>query len=114
MEDCIFCKIAAGETQTKFLHQDKEVVAFYDINPSAPTHVLVIPRRHIESLADVEEEDMLLVTRLISVASKLAREGGIAESGYRVVINSGREGGQVVPHLHLHLLGGRKLSNGLG
>ena len=111
MEDCIFCKIAAGEVQTKFLYQDEEVVAFPDINPAAPTHVLVIPHKHIKSLADVGEEDAPLVARLISVASKLARDGGIAESGYRVVINSGREGGH---HLHLHLLGGRKLSNGMG
>ena len=114
MEDCIFCRIAAGEVQAEFLYQDGEVVAFLDINPAAPTHVLIIPRRHVTSLADLKEEDTPLITRMISVANRLARDGGIAESGYRLVINSGKEGGQVVPHLHLHLLGGRKMSNGMG
>jgi len=112
--DCIFCQIAAGEIPTKLLYQDDEVVAFPDIHPAAPTHLLIIPRKHIESLVQLTEADTPLIGKMANTANKLAREGGIAESGYRVVINSGREGGQVVPHLHMHLLGGRKMSDGMG
>ena len=112
--DCIFCQIAAGEIPTRFLYQDDEVVAFPDINPSAPTHLLIVPRAHIESLAQLPDDETPLVGKMAKVANKLARDGGIADSGYRVVINSGREGGQVVPHLHMHLMGGRKMSNGMG
>ena len=112
--DCIFCKIIAGEIPAEFLYQDDEVVAFHDIHPAAPTHVLIIPKKHVESLARLSEAETPLIGRMVNVANKLARDGGIAESGYRVVINSGREGGQVVPHLHMHLLGGRQMSDGMG
>ena len=112
--ECIFCQIIAGKIPGEILYQDEEVVAFRDINPQAPTHLLVIPRKHIVSLADLSEDESPLVGRMVSTANKLARKEGIAESGYRLVINSGKQGGQLVPHLHLHLLGGRQLSGRLG
>ncbi|MDD5127656.1 MAG: histidine triad nucleotide-binding protein [Dehalococcoidales bacterium] len=112
--DCVFCKIATGEIPGKILYQDDKVVAFPDIHPAAPTHILIIPRQHIPSLARLSDNDTALVGHMVKIANKLAKEGGIAESGYRVVINCGKEGGQVVPHLHLHLLGGRKLTDGMG
>ena len=112
--DCIFCQIAEGKIPTDFLYQDDEVVAFRDIHPAAPTHVLIIPKKHVESLAQLSETETPLIGRMANVANKLARDGGVAESGYRVVINSGREGGQAVPHLHMHLLGGRQMSDGMG
>ncbi len=112
--DCIFCKIAAGEIPADTIYQDKEVIAFRDINPQAPTHVLIIPRKHIVSLTDLSEGESALVGNMTKVANQLAREEGIAEGGYRVVINCGQQGGQLVPHLHMHLLGGRQLSGRLG
>jgi len=112
--DCIFCKIVAGEVPADILYQDEGLIAFPDINPLAPTHLLIIPRKHIPTLADLSEADSALIGEMVNVANQLAREKGISESGYRLVINSGRQGGQGVPHLHLHLLGGRQLSNGLG
>ena len=112
--ECIFCQIIAGKIPGEILYQDEEVVAFRDINPQAPTHLLVIPRKHIVSLADLSEDESPLVGRMVSTANELARKEGIAESGYRLVINSGKQGGQLVPHLHLHLLGGRQLSGRLG
>ena len=112
--DCIFCKIAAGEIPGEILYQDDEVIAFPDINPVAPTHLLVVPKRHIPTLAHLSEAEMPLIGHLVIIANRLAREHGIAESGYRLVINCGKEGGQVVPHLHMHLLGGRQLSAGMG
>ncbi len=112
--DCIFCKIVAGEIPADILYQDKEVIAFRDIKPQAPTHVLIIPRKHVTSLTDLSEGESSLVGNITKVANQLAREEGIAESGYRVVINCGQQGGQLVPHLHMHLLGGRQLSGRLG
>jgi len=112
--DCVFCKILAGEIPGKILYQDEEVVAFPDINPQAPIHILIIPRKHIPSLADTTEADSALLGHLVSVANQMAKEAGIAQSGYRLVINCGQEGGQVVPHLHLHLLGRKSLSDTLG
>ena len=108
--DCIFCKIVAGQIPSEILYQDEEVVAFRDINPAAPTHVLIVPRKHIPSVADLSAADSPLVGHMIGVANKLAREQGIAESGYRLVVNNGRDAGQEVDHLHLHLLGGRRLA----
>lgn len=107
---CLFCRIAAGELPTEFAHQDDLVLAFRDINPKAPTHLLIIPRRHIESAADLAEEDAEMLGRLFSVAAKLARETGIADRGFRLVSNSGPAAGQSVDHLHFHLLGGRSMS----
>jgi len=112
--DCIFCKIAAGEIPSDTLYHDDEVVAFRDISPQAPVHVLVIPRKHIESLVQLTGDESSPVAHMVDVANQLAREEGVAESGYRLVINCGEQGGQLVPHLHLHLLGGRGLSGELG
>ena len=112
--DCIFCKIAAGEIPSDTLYEDEEIIAFRDINPMAPTHLLIIPRKHIASLADLAEAESSLVADMVKVANQLAKSEGITESGYRVVINCGQQGGQLVPHLHMHLLGGRQLSGALG
>ena len=111
---CVFCRIIAGEILATFLYQDDRVIAIRDIEPQAPTHLLIIPKAHIPSLAELGAEQANLAGHLISVANELARREGVAERGYRLVINSGREGAQVVPHLHLHLLAGRKLSDAMG
>ncbi len=106
---CIFCRIISGEVESKILYQDEEVIAIRDINPQAPTHLLIMPKAHIPSLAEVGAEQKALMGHLIHVANELAKREGIAQSGYRLVINSGAEAGQEVPHLHLHLLGGQRL-----
>ena len=111
--DCIFCRIVAGELPGDILYQDDEVMAFRDINPLAPTHVLIIPKRHINSLADLKDNEAQIIGRMAGVANKLARQEGVAGKGYRLVVSSGEDGGQVVPHLHMHLLGGRRLSDRL-
>ena len=107
MSDCIFCKIANGEIPSQFVYSDENVVAFKDLNPQAPVHVLVIPRQHVASSAEVN--DPSIWSRLMSSAAKIARELGLETDGYRMVINTGEHGGQTVPHLHLHLLAGRNL-----
>jgi histidine triad (HIT) family protein len=107
--DCVFCKIAAGEIPAKILYQDGEVFAFPDINPITPVHILVLPVKHIASLADLSDKDAPLFGKMVGVANRLAREQGIAKSGYRLAINSGADAGQLVPHLHIHLMGGRRL-----
>lgn len=107
MEGCLFCRIAAGEIAARTAYRDDEIIAFHDINPQAPVHVLVIPTRHIPGLLDIEHTDFALLGRLHAVAAQLARELGVAERGFRVVVNTNRDAGQSVPHLHLHLLGGR-------
>jgi len=107
--DCIFCRIIHGDIPSEILYQDDLVVAFSDIHPAAPVHLLVLPKRHIASAADLDEGDAPLMGHLVAVAVRLAREAGVSETGYRLVVNSGPEGGQVVPHLHLHLLGGRQM-----
>jgi histidine triad (HIT) family protein len=112
--DCIFCKIVSGEIPSDAVYRDEEVFAFRDINPQAPVHVLVVPVRHIASLAGLTEADSPLVGHMVHVASQLARQEGIAERGYRLAISCGREGGQAVPHLHLHLLGGRQMADAMG
>ncbi len=112
--DCIFCKIIAGEIPTDIVYQDEEVIAFRDINPLAPTHLLIIPKKHIPSLTDISEAELPLIGHMVNIANQLAKKEGIAEKGYRLAINCGEQGGQLVPHLHMHLLGGRKLSNGMG
>ena len=108
-QECIFCKIVAGEISASKVYDDDYVLAFNDINPQAPTHVLVIPKRHIESLATVAPEDGQLLGLLLTTASRLARETGLAERGYRVVLNIGQDGGMAVYHLHAHILGGRRM-----
>ena len=112
--DCIFCKIAAGEIPGDFVYMDDEIVAFRDVKPIAPTHVLIVPRRHIASLLDLTDSDLPMMARMVRIANDLARKEGIAEKGYRLVINTGKEGTQIVQHLHLHLIGGRQLSGRIG
>jgi len=107
--DCVFCKIVAGEIPSELLYQDEHVIAFRDINPVAPTHLLIVSKKHISSLLDLTDADAPLIGHMTKVANQLAEEHGVAEGGYRLVINCGRDAGQVVPHLHMHLLGGRML-----
>ena len=114
MADCVFCKIIAGELPSDIRYQDEELIAFPDINPLAPTHLLIIPRKHIPSLIEVSDGESSLIGDMARVANKLAKREGISEKGYRLVINCGRQGGQGVAHLHMHLLGGRQLSSALG
>ncbi len=107
MAECIFCQIVGGAIPTKKLYEDDQVIAIDDLNPQARVHVLVIPKRHLVSLDDTQDSDGALLGQLMIVCVKMARERGIVESGYRVVVNTGREAGQTVFHLHLHMLGGR-------
>ena len=109
MDDCIFCKIAAGEIPAERVYEDDKVVAFRDLNPQAPTHVLVIPRQHIATINEVSAEHEATIGRLFSAARQIADQEGFAEQGYRTVINCNEAGGQTVFHVHLHLLGGRMM-----
>lgn len=110
MLNCIFCQIAEGKLQTQFLFQDQEIVAFADINPQAPHHILLIPRKHITTLNDLTSDDINLMGKLYLTAKDLAKKLNIEQSGYRTVINCNQQGGQAVYHLHLHLLGGRQMN----
>jgi histidine triad (HIT) family protein len=112
--ECIFCQIASGKIPSEITYQDEEVIAFRDISPQAPVHLVIIPRRHIPSLAHLSEADSALIGRMVDIANQLAKKEGLSQKGYRLTINCGEEGGQAVPHLHLHLLGGRRLSGRLG
>jgi histidine triad (HIT) family protein len=107
-DNCLFCKIAAGEMPAKIVYQDEDVVAFEDINPQAPHHILATPRRHIASIADLNSEDGPVLVLLFTVMNRLANKMGLAERGYRIVTNNGPDAGQAIAHLHFHLLGGRK------
>jgi histidine triad (HIT) family protein len=107
--ECLFCRIAAGQIPAKIVYQDEHLVAFRDINPQAPMHVLVIPRRHVSTLNDLTGEDDALVGEMIRRAAALARDEGYADRGYRAVFNCNAEAGQTVFHIHLHVLGGRSL-----
>jgi histidine triad (HIT) family protein len=109
MSDCLFCGIVDGSVKANLVYQDDAVVAFNDIAPRAPVHILIIPRKHVASVSDIAESDCALIGAIFQVAAKLAREQGIAERGYRVVVNSGADAGQSVLHIHYHLLGGRQL-----
>jgi len=109
-ENCLFCKIAAAEMPAGLVHQDKLCIAIRDINPQAPTHILVIPREHMESLNEASHQDEPLLGHLLRIAARIANDEGHAESGYRTVINTGTGAGQTVFHLHVHILGGRPLS----
>jgi histidine triad (HIT) family protein len=113
-EECIFCRIVAGEVPADIVYQDEDFLAFRDIMPKAPKHVLIIPKTHIASVAELADGQQGLAGRLIIIARNLARKEGIARKGYRLAINCGPEGGQVVPHLHLHLIGGRQMDARLG
>jgi histidine triad (HIT) family protein len=106
--DCIFCKIIAGAIPAKKVREDEQMLAFHDIDPKAPTHILVIPKKHVASLAAAEPADAALMGRLLLAAAEVAREQGLSK-GYRVAISTGPEGGQTVDHLHLHVLGGRQM-----
>jgi len=108
-ENCIFCKIANGEIPTEFLFEDDDVVAFRDLNPQSPVHILVIPRRHLPTLADASDEDAQLLGKLLLTGKKLAEREGVSDSGFRSVINCNPEAGQEVFHLHLHIMGGRQM-----
>jgi histidine triad (HIT) family protein len=112
--DCIFCKIASGSIPADNVYSDDDFVAFRDIDPQAPVHVVVIPRKHIPSVNDLKESDQALAGKMLLVAKKVAEKEGIAASGYRLSINCGKDGTQVVPHIHLHVLGGRLLTSQLG
>lgn len=106
--DCVFCKIAKGEIPSKKAYEDDRVLAFYDLDPQAPVHILIIPKEHIRSADEITAENSSIVAYIFEVAAKLAKEQGLA-NGYRIVTNIGADGGQSVPHLHFHLLGGRSM-----
>lgn len=113
--NCVFCRIAAGEIPSAQVYADSEVIAIRDVNPQAPIHVLVLPRRHVAGVAelgagDLGAENTALLGRMVAVANRVARDDGIAEGGYRLVINQGHDGGQTVGHVHLHVLGGRPMT----
>ncbi len=110
MDDCIFCKIAAGDVPASIVKQDDLVVAFEDINPQAPIHIQIIPRKHIPSVLELDSAQVDILARMVETANEIARERGLDERGFRLVFNCGPEAGQTVPHLHLHLLGGRAMS----
>ena len=107
MSDCIFCKIADKKVLARIIYEDEDALAFEDINPQAPVHALIIPKRHIANTLDITEEDNHIVGHLIQIANRIASDKGIAERGFRLVINCNPEAGQTVYHLHIHLLGGR-------
>lgn len=109
-ESCIFCKIAAGQIPSKKAYEDDQVLAFHDINAQAPVHVLIIPKKHIPSVLLLQPEDDALLAHMFRVAQKIAAELGVAETGFRLVYNTGADAGQSVPHIHMHLLGGRELA----
>ena len=110
MTDCLFCKMVSGEIPPDIVYEDDEVLAFNDINPQAPTHVLIIPKKHIATLNEASDEDTQVLGRLNIVAAQLAKKLGFDEDGYRVVMNCNADGGQAVYHIHLHLLGGRSMA----
>jgi histidine triad (HIT) family protein len=113
-KDCIFCKITAGEIQSDRVYEDGRVLAFRDIHPQAPVHILIIPKKHYATLNEMADKEESLLGHMALVAKNIAANEGLARSGYRVTINCGSDGGQVVQHLHLHLLGGRNLTGEMG
>ena len=114
MSDCIFCKIIKNEAPSKIVYRDERVTAFRDIHPVAPTHILIVPNRHIDSVGQLTPEDESLAGYLLKVAGQLAAQEGIAEAGYRIITNVGVHGGQTVFHLHFHLIGGRPMKYPMG
>jgi len=114
MNDCIFCKIVNEEIPCSLVYQDGQIMAFKDINPLAPVHILIISKQHIESVQGLNESNSQIVSHIFEKIPKITKDLGIAESGYRVITNIGKDSGQVVPHLHFHILGGRKLETALG
>jgi histidine triad (HIT) family protein len=112
--DCIFCKIVAGQLPADKVYQDEWVTAFRDIHPLAPTHILIIPNAHLSSMNDMTTEYEAAAGRMLTVVPELAKQEGIAESGYRLIANTGADGGQEVMHIHLHLLGGQRMKHAMG
>ncbi len=110
MEDCIFCKLANGEIPTEFVFESENVVAFNDANPVAPVHVLIIPKKHLGSVNDLHEQEAGLIQEMTLAAKNIAESLGIKDKGFRIVINTGLDGGQEVGHLHMHLIGGRPMN----
>ena len=110
MDNCIFCKIVNGEIPSKKVYEDESVAAFYDIEPQAPVHVLIIPKAHFASTLELSDDTAQVVGNMVLAANKIAKELGVDESGFRLVMNTGRDAGQTVPHLHMHLMGGRSFS----
>jgi len=109
MEECIFCKIIKGEIPSDKVYEDEEVLAFKDINPAAPIHILVIPKKHITNLLEVQEQDSYLISKIYQVINKIAKDMEIEGNGFRVIVNCGKDSGQEVMHLHFHILAGKKL-----
>ncbi len=109
MEDCIFCKIIKGEIPSNKVYEDDEILAFHDVNPAAPIHILVIPKKHIKSLVDLQKDDEELIGKIYGIINKIAEEQGFKDDGFRVIVNCGKNGGQEVMHLHFHILAGKKL-----
>lgn len=109
MEDCIFCKIINKEVPSTIVYEDEDVIAFKDIHPVTPVHILVIPKKHISSLVELKKEDEAVIGKIYTVINKIAKQEGILDKGFRVIVNCGEDGGQVVKHIHFHLLGGKKL-----
>ncbi len=111
MDDCLFCKIAKGEIPANKVYEDDDVLAFYDINPVAAIHILVIPKKHIASIAHMEKQDEALVGKIYGIINKIAEEKGFKEKGFKVIVNCGKDGGQEVMHIHFHVLAGENLKN---
>lgn len=109
MEDCVFCKIIDGKIPSEKVYEDENILAFKDINPVAPIHILVIPKKHIEKLIDVKEEDSYLIAEIFKAINKIVKQLNIEEDGFRVIANCGRDGGQEVMHIHFHIIAGKKL-----
>ena len=114
MPDCIFCQIIQGRAPATIVHQDEHVTAFLDIRPVAPTHILIVPNKHIHSVNELLPEDEPVMGQLFTVAKKLAEREGIHHDGYRLIVNTGTHGGQIVYHLHMHLLGGGRMRHPIG
>ncbi len=113
-DDCIFCRIVRSELGTKFIAESEHNVAFHDLHPQAPVHVLIVPRQHFGALRDIGPSDWLVTADALALASRIAAEHGLFDGGYRVITNDGPDAGQTVPHLHFHVLGGTTLQAGLG
>ena len=111
MEDCVFCKIINREIPSTIVYEDEKVIAFNDVNPAAPIHILVVTKKHIETLLDVTSEDSELISYIYQVINKIAKEQGFDKQGFRVIVNCGKDSGQEVMHIHFHVLGGKKLGD---
>lgn len=114
MDDCVFCNIVAGTIPATKVYEDDRVLAFEDINPMAPVHVVLVPKRHLATVMDMADDDRELPVAIFAAVRKIARNAGMDDAGFRVVVNCNPDGGQVIFHLHVHILGGKKLSDGLG